>query len=128
MPIICIRLQREGIVRGLPIRTKSDLPAAPSVRDRATVGSIRVVPVGELAIDPEGPRVQAAAVAQRTATLVVAYISDKQRAARFRGVSGDDVDHAVHGVGAPQCPSRPADHFDALDVLEHHLLLIPEDP
>ena len=38
---------------------------------------------------------------------------------------GDDVDHAIHGIRAPDGSSRAANHFNAIDVLKHHILRIP---
>ena len=40
----------------------------------------------------------------------------------------DDVDDAVDGVGAPEHRAGAADDFDALDILEHVVEGIPEDP
>src|SRR5260370_1274534 len=38
----------------------------------------------------------------------------------------DDVDHPVHRIGAPDRPTRSADHLDALHVLQHHVLYVPK--
>ena len=42
------------------------------------------------------------------------------------GLLGDDVDDAVHCVGAPRWP-RPANYFDAIDRLQRHIQCVPED-
>src|SRR5260370_24876164 len=38
---------------------------------------------------------------------------------------GDDVDDAIHRIGAPYCSSRPADHFNSFNVLQGHILRVP---
>src|SRR5205823_5923206 len=42
------------------------------------------------------------------------------------GALGDDVDHAVDGIAAPQRGARAADHFDAVDVFDDGILHVPE--
>ena len=42
-------------------------------------------------------------------------------------VLGNDVDHAVHRVGAPHGRARTADHLDTLDIFEHRVLKLPVD-
>jgi len=45
------------------------------------------------------------------------------------GVGGglrDDIDHAVHRIGAPDRRARSADDFYPLDVIDHHVLFVPE--
>jgi hypothetical protein len=44
------------------------------------------------------------------------------------GALGDHVDHAVHGIGAPQRRARPADHLDAVEVFQDQILDVPVDP
>ena len=39
---------------------------------------------------------------------------------------GDDIDHPVHGVGAPNRSARSANHFDPLDVFQGKILLVPQ--
>ncbi|MNV58358.1 hypothetical protein D3C71_1507260 [compost metagenome] len=39
---------------------------------------------------------------------------------------GDNVDDSVDCVSAPQRPARTADHFDAINVFQHDILLVPE--
>src|SRR5260370_7118093 len=38
---------------------------------------------------------------------------------------GDDVDDAIHRIGAPYCSSRPAYPFNSFNVLQPHILHIP---
>src|SRR6185312_14047024 len=45
---------------------------------------------------------------------------------RVLGALGNDVDDAVDRVRAPQRAARPADDFDAIDVLEQIVLRVPE--
>ena len=37
----------------------------------------------------------------------------------------NNVDHAIHRIGAPYCPSRPVNNLDALNVLERHVHHVP---
>jgi hypothetical protein len=43
------------------------------------------------------------------------------------GPLGDDIDHAIDGIGAPECGSRAADNLDAVDILKDGILDVPED-
>jgi hypothetical protein len=43
------------------------------------------------------------------------------------GALAQDIDHAVHGVGAPNRRARTADYFDPIHIIEEHLLGIPKD-
>src|SRR2546425_358713 len=65
-------------------------------------------------------------------------ITDAARAAFFRprtcghdgrlrvfGLLADDVDYAIYCISSPQCSARAPDHFDPIDILEHHILNIP---
>src|SRR5438270_217035 len=46
---------------------------------------------------------------------------------RVPGAFGDDVDDAVHRVRAPDGAARTANHLDAIDVFEHHVVESPQD-
>src|SRR5258708_9849681 len=46
---------------------------------------------------------------------------------RVFGILADEVDYAVHGIGAPQSRARASDHFNPVDILEHYVLHIPVD-
>src|SRR5579862_9631213 len=37
----------------------------------------------------------------------------------------DDIDYSINGVRSPDCSARPANHFDAIDILEHCVLYLP---
>src|ERR1035438_8837823 len=43
------------------------------------------------------------------------------------GVFGDDIDHAVDGVRAPDGAARSANDFDPVDVLDQRVLHFPVD-
>src|SRR5690606_33405036 len=69
------------------------------------------------------------AVAQRPAQVGIGRRARRhQQSLRVPGGFADDVDHAVHRVRAPERRARAADDFDAFDVLEHRLLLVPNPP
>src|SRR5690606_26285678 len=62
-----------------------------------------------------------------TQLLLVAGTQLDQRAFRFRGRPGDDIDYAIDRVGAPQGASGSRYHFDPLDVVHQRVLRVPED-
>src|SRR6185437_9473675 len=49
-----------------------------------------------------------------------------EQALRVARAFGDDVDDAVDGVGAPQRAARAADDFNAVDVIQQHVLHVPK--
>ena len=55
-----------------------------------------------------------------------ACIDVNKRTLRVFGAFPDDVDRAIDGVGAPERTRGTANHLDAIDVGQHHILLIPE--
>ncbi len=67
-----------------------------------------------------------AAVACRGVGFMGAGIGGEQAALGVLGRAGDDVDHAVDRIAAPQGAAGAADHLDPVDVLEHHVLGFPE--
>jgi hypothetical protein len=81
-----------------------------------------------LAVDAEcGVGAEASAVAERGSLPFGANADGGQRALGVVRGARDHIDDAVDRIGAPEGSARPADHLDALDVLEQHVLLIPED-
>src|ERR1700730_11757694 len=58
-------------------------------------------------------------------SLLTAAACGHQAALRVFGLLGDDIDHAVYCIAAPQRGSRPANHFDPLDVFDDRVLHIP---
>src|SRR5260370_22912201 len=38
---------------------------------------------------------------------------------------GDDIDDAIHLIGAPYCSSRPPDHFHSFHLLPRLILRVP---
>ncbi len=67
-----------------------------------------------------------AAIARAGRILLVAGPGAHHRALSVRRRARNDVDHAVHGIRAPQRRARSADHLDALDVLHHDVLRVIE--
>src|SRR5262249_19159858 len=47
---------------------------------------------------------------------------------RVAGALGDNVDHAIDGVGAPQGGAGAANDLYAFDVFQEHVALVPEHP
>ncbi len=122
-----VALQRESVRGGPPVGAKADLPLAPAVARRRAVGFGGVEDVERPAVDAiRSVRPERSAVARAVAALEVAASRVRVPALGIRGSPRDHVDHAVDGVRAPQCRPRTADHLDALDVLEHDVLGIPE--
>ena len=68
------------------------------------------------------------ALAQPGPVLLVTQQSGGQGAPGIRSRLGDDVDHPVHRIGAPGGGARSADHLDALDILQHQILGLPDHP
>jgi hypothetical protein len=66
------------------------------------------------------------AVADRRSGFAAAYTGGSQFSSRVLRRAADHVDDAVDCVGAPKRSTGPADHLDAFNVLEHHVLRIPE--
>ena len=82
---------------------------------------------GDLGVGAIGPAPRGSAVPDRdAAALERAAAGAHEEAGRIGGRPRDDVDDAVDGVGAPDRAARTADHFDAIDVLEHQVFGVPE--
>src|SRR5712691_3559483 len=65
-------------------------------------------------------------ILQRAESLLLpAAPGGHQRAQSVCGSLRDDVDDAVHGVGAPHRPPGPADYFDSVNVLQRHIYRVP---
>ena len=123
-----VALQGERVRRGPPVGAKADLALAPAVaRGGATrVGSIE--DIEESTVDTIRPdRAHRAAIARAQAAFEAARASVRECALGIGGAPRDHVDHPVDGVCAPQARSGAADHLDALDVFQHHVLGIPEN-
>src|ERR1700693_6166529 len=50
-----------------------------------------------------------------------------QPAMSLAGVFSDDIDYSVYCISAPYGAAWSADYFDAIDVLQWHVLLVPEN-
>ena len=62
----------------------------------------------------------------RTAMVDRAGAHPDQASTGFGRSLGHDVDDAVDGVGAPHRTARPADHLDAGNIVDEHVLTVPE--
>ncbi len=75
----------------------------------------------------EGGLADLAAIAGRTLQLfLITRPGTEQASLGILGFFGDDVDHPVDRVGAPDGAARTTDHLDPVDVFEHGVLGIPE--
>ena len=69
---------------------------------------------------------QLAAVANSGETLLFgAAAARQQQALGIPGRPGDDVDHSIDRVGAPERRARATDHFDPLDIFQQRVLHVP---
>ncbi len=130
MNVVDITLQSEGVARGgLGVETKAALAPVPGILRRGAVGIDTVVAGEVFAIGAKlDLRGHSAAIAQASDALQfrsgAAFCID---ALRICSGLGDDIDHAVDGVGTPQCASWSADDFNAIDVFKKIVLRFPED-
>src|SRR5207253_362354 len=109
---VAIALQRERLRRARPVGAKAGLRALRAVADRASGFEVAVIAKEVLAIDAiEAAVAQDTAVARAAAALAIAAARRDQRSGRVPGVASDDVDDAVHRVGAPQRRAGTADDF-----------------
>src|SRR5690606_14893020 len=122
-----IALKRDRIAVALPVGAETGLSRLPVVvggaaRGEAGLAHARAAPVaaiGRLVVDP-------AAVAQGADAIAVADLGAQQSSLGLAGMPGDDIDDAIESVGTVERAARPADHLDAVDILDHHLMLVPE--
>ena len=120
--------QRHLVARTPPLSAQACLRVPVTISQRATVGALRGVELELLGVDPVVHAfAEACAVAGGRTAFLVAGAEAHQAALRFARRPGDDVDHAIDGVRSPERGAGPADHLDAIDVLEHHVLALPED-
>jgi hypothetical protein len=52
---------------------------------------------------------------------------DQETMSVFAGF-GNDIDHAIYSVRSPDGGTWPPDHFNTLDILQHHVLYFPICP
>jgi hypothetical protein len=127
VPLVCIALNGEAIRPALEVRAEPDLRAAPGVEQRVAAGALRAVDLRVFGVHAQRGIADRGSVPERRARLQAPAARREQRALRIRSRARDDVDDAVDGIRTPECGARTADHLDALDVLQHHHLLVPED-
>src|SRR5207245_7652643 len=123
VPLYGKRIRR----RSIGINTETAAQRMPAVGSSRTCGIDRGIPIEVLAVN---------AVVSVIADLgAVAYTFSrpffrsgfccyKSALGSLRGL-GDNVDHAVDGIRAPQGGPGTADDFDAVHILEHDVLHVP---
>lgn len=128
LPLVRIALQCPAVAFIAQVGAEAGLEPVAAVQ-RGDARSVLSV----LQASGPGIRAHVAAVSEAPADThgaglrTVAATGRHEHAARFTSRTRDDVDHAVDGVDAPERAPRAADDLDPLDVLEHHVLLIPEN-
>src|SRR5260370_34792213 len=111
-----------------PIRAEPSAQRVPTVMRGHARRILRWSPIEILSVSSVGGIADLAAVASPTgAALFGARSCGHNSGLRVFGLLADDVDYAVHGIGAPQSRARASDHFNPVDILEHYVLHIPVD-
>src|SRR5258708_1080305 len=122
-----ISLDHERICFVLPVGPESDLALVSGVILRVARLSLGVLQIEVGCVDAEIHIVaEAASVSKARAILTIAATGDRETSLGLTGRARDDIDHAIDGIDTPQCAPRAADDFDAIDVLEDHILDVPE--
>ena len=113
--------------RGVPVDTEPAAFHVPPVVGVASVGKHLIVAIEILGIDTVvGVFSQLAAVANTGKTLLLgAAAARHQQSSRIFGRPGDDVNHAIDRVGAPERGARAADHLNPVNVFEQRVLRVP---
>lgn len=128
---VVVTLHRHRVViAGAQVDAESDPRLMPVVvaTDHAVRQSRGVVSTSLGVGPPMSDRTERAAVARTDQHLLFATRERVDLGALGGcGRLGDDVDHAVDRICAPQRRTGAPDHLDALDVLEHGVLHIPID-
>ena len=126
-PLVGVALQREPLAGRAPVGTKAELLAVPAVLRAHTVGAARGRAFDATCVQPHmAALAELGAMAHRGIALAAACAQHGQRALRGLGAARGDVDDAVDGVRAPQRATWPADHLDAVHVLEQDVLRVPQ--
>src|SRR5665213_3242059 len=114
--------------RRIQIETKASMEVMPAIRcpswdcaDRR----LRIRVPAEGAPGCGGPGLSS--VLSQASTFLRTRLCDDEPALCGLRTHGDDVDHAIHRVGAPSRATGPSDDFDSLDVFERHTDLVPVD-
>ncbi len=125
---IGVALDHQILAGALPVGAKPGLSLVPAIAHHEAARGAALVAIEVLGVDAiVSVPTQRCAEAQRALRGAVAAARRQQPALRLRRGTRDDVHDAVHRVHAPQRAARPADDLDALHVLEHHVLHVPED-
>jgi hypothetical protein len=127
--VVGVALQADHIAGGRgPIHPEAALRLAPMVAgllagSGGAVGNVEVLGVEA----PSQILADAAAVLHAGAAALRANLQVDGPALSLFGGAGDDVDHPVDRIGAPQGGAGTADHLDTLDVLGQDVLHVPVD-
>jgi hypothetical protein len=121
-----VAVDAETVGAALPVAAHADLALVPGVVDGLAAGEFAAPQAEHLAVHAPAMLRAARAVAERGLGAVGIAAQHQHVAARVGRLPGNDVDHAVDRVHAPQSAAGTADHLDALDVFQHHVRLVPE--
>lgn len=123
-----VALQGEAVLCAFPVGAEADLNPVPAVLGAVAVRFAQVGAAVTGGIDPKGRAVaEPTPVAQADILVAIAASDAGQDAQRVLGAAAGDVDHPVHGIGAPQRAAGSTDHLDAVDVVQQHMVLVPVD-
>src|SRR5690349_21302671 len=121
---IHVALDRERIVcANVPVRPKSALTFTPTIKFRLRFGGA----IEELAIESIVEILaDFSPMTVRGKSALLSSSSDHGKIAlAILRVFGDDINDAIHRVGAPQRAAWTANHLDPVNVLEQDILNIP---
>src|SRR5712691_5745053 len=129
IPGVDVALHRHSIAVGpIPVQAKARLAHAPiiEVRPIAMEGGIAVEGLAVHAV--EEVLADASAIAHAAEALLFrATARNEQTTLGLLRPLGNDVDHAVHRIRAPNGPPRPPDDLDTVDVFKQRVLHFPID-
>src|SRR5581483_5951409 len=103
LALVEVALNGDRVVSLAPVDACAALNIVPAVierdaRRRCGVVAEKTQPVAA----PGGVVAEGAAIPEARGILEIARLDRRRRPERVAGLAGDDVDHAVHGIGAPQ--------------------------
>ena len=111
------------------IETKSRSDLAPCVLRMITIQGGGIVTFESFGINPErGVVINFSAITCTQKTILKAAATGSQQGSlRVRGLLGDDINHTVDRINAPGCRAGSANYFDAFDIFQQRILLLPQN-